>query len=124
MVYVGYEYYKNEYYGTAIPEEIFPRMAMKASRYIDYFTFDRLVDEDTSQYPILQVCTCEMADLIYGSESSASKREKKSENIDGYSVSYVTEATDGQLMEDVLKKKLYSIAKRYLMNTGLLCLEC
>lgn len=123
MVYVDNEYYTEEYCGTAIPKDIFPQMAMKACRYIDYFTFDRLADEDNAQYPTLQACACEMAELIYRS-GDLSNKEKKSESIDGYSVSYVTETTDGQLIDNVLKEKLYSIAKRYLMNTGLLCLEC
>ena len=62
-----------------------------------------------------------MVDAIFFSEDKDGlKREKKSESTDGYSVTYVAEGTDGELAEEKLKKKLYSIAKLYLINTGLL----
>ena len=124
MVYVEYGYYKDEYGGTAIPEHDFPQIARIASKHIDNFTFDRLVGMDIAQYPSVQACTCEMAELIYETKRPGKGKEKKSENIDGYSVTYVTEATDGKIMELILKEKLYSIAEFYLMNTGLLSLEC
>lgn len=122
MVYATYEYYTETYFGTAIPETVFPRMIRKASQYIDYFTFGRLSEENVDSYPTLPDCACDMAEVIYKMTegSPGVGREKKSENTDGYSVTYVTESVDGQSKEDVLKKKLYSIAKLYLLETGLL----
>ena len=60
-----------------------------------------------------------MCDVIYNLTANDGKIVK-SENTDGYSVSYVTERIDGQDAEKVLENKLYRIAKVYLGNTGLL----
>lgn len=121
MVYATYEYYVEEYYGTAIPDEVFQRVIRKASQYIDHFTFERITEENVDEYQALPDCACDMAEAIYKmSVSSGAEKEKKAENTDGYSVTYVTECVDGQSREEVLKKKLYSIAKLYLSGTGLL----
>ena len=125
MIYADYEYYSNDYGGTMIPENYFTRAIKKAGRYIDRFTFDRITEEKAAEHPSLPDCVCEMAEAIYRMEgSSGNEKEKKSETTDGYSVSYVTEGIDGKLNEEMLRCKLYEIAKVYLMNTGLLCLEC
>lgn len=41
MVYADYEFYKTEYFGVAISEADFPRLARRASSYIDYITMGR-----------------------------------------------------------------------------------
>ena len=41
MVYADYEYYKNEFYGTAIAEEDFQPLAVRASAVVDYYTSGR-----------------------------------------------------------------------------------
>ena len=125
MVYATYEYYEKQYYGTLIPEKAFEQAIHKASQFIDYFTFGRITEEDTTMYPYISACACAMADVIYKKTGEGNQaREVKSENTDGYSVSYVTECMDGMISEDVMKRKLYSIAEIYLMHTGLLYLGC
>ena len=125
MAYADYEYYKETYLGRLIPGDAFPRAIKKASQYIDYFTFGRITKENASDYGTLSDCACDMAEAVYiMTGNSGNGREKKSESIDVYSVSYVTENTDGNSLEDALRRKLYSIAKVYLLNTGLLSLEC
>lgn len=121
MVYATFAYYVETYYGTAIPEESFKKAIRKASQYIDHFTFGRITEENAEEYPTLPDCACDMAEAVYKMlGSSGTEKEKKSENTDGYSVTYVTECVDGQSKEAVLKKKLLSIAKLYLSETGLL----
>ena len=44
----------------------------------------------------------------------------KSENNDGYSVSYAVEQADGETEETYLRKKAYDAAYLYLLPTGLL----
>lgn len=124
MVYADFEYYAETYLGTAIPEENFPRIVKKASQYINHFTFGRITEENMDEFPTLPDCVCDMADVIYGTldKNGLSKKEKKSENTDGYAVAYVTENVDGKTSESMLQKKLYAIAEVYLMNTGLLYL--
>lgn len=126
MVYATYQHYKDEYCGTAIPsEKEFQNVIRKASQHIDNFTFGRITEENAGEYASLPDCACDMAETIYNLTGSTGKmKEKKSESIDGYSVTYVTEGTDGNPAEKTLQKKLYSIARVYLLNTGLLSLEC
>ena len=38
MAYADYEYYKNTYLGTAIKEDDFPRLSLRASSFLDYYT--------------------------------------------------------------------------------------
>lgn len=125
MVYATYQYYKTEYCGETIPEKAFPRMIAKSSQYIDNFTFGRITEGDVKTFPSISACACDMAETIYRMQGTDGVvKEKKSENTDGYSVSYVTECVDGNIAEDTLKRKLYAIAKTYLLTTGLLYLGC
>lgn len=125
MVYATYEYYKESYGGEMIPEKTFPRMIAKASQYMDNFTFGRITEGDVETFPSISACACEMAEMIYKSQSNnVSGKEIKSENTDGYSVAYVTERVDGETEEAAMRRKLYAIAEVYLMNTGLLYLGC
>ena len=41
MAYADYPYYKNTYLGTAIQEADFPRLALRASSFLDYYTQGR-----------------------------------------------------------------------------------
>ena len=41
MVYADYDYYKTAYLGTAIAESDFPRLALRASSFLDYYTQGR-----------------------------------------------------------------------------------
>ena len=118
MAYATYDYYANAFGGSKIPEPLFPRCVNLATKYIDQFTFRRIVEPE--EISNLKDCCCDMADTIYQVRFSGSGKEKKSENTDGYSVTYVTESTDGQSLETTLKGKLYDICKLYLSGTGLL----
>lgn len=121
MIYATYDNYTQSYGGSVIPEAGFQRLAVKASVYIDMFTFGRINEGNVSAFPSLSLCACEMAEAIFFTTGeNGNKKEKKSESIDGYSVSYVAEGADGQTTEETLKRKLYAIAKSYLINTGLL----
>lgn len=121
MLYATHEYYAGVYGGNIIPDVAFKKMIRKASQYINAFTFGRITEANVEKYPTLPDCACEMAEAIYNTVGSTGKaKEKKSENTDGYSVSYVTELTDGTPAEETLRRKLYAIARVYLQNTGLL----
>lgn len=62
---------------------------------------------------------CAVADVYCSyDQKQASAGMVKSENNDGYSVTYVTEQTDGQTAEEVLRKKAYAAASAYLLPTG------
>lgn len=44
MAYADYDFYTESYYGNVVPEADFPRLAERASDFVDLMTSDRLVD--------------------------------------------------------------------------------
>lgn len=68
MAYADYDFYTTSYFGSVVPEADFPRLAEKASNFVDTMTFDRLVDglpeNERSQKRIKNV-VCSLAELMY-----------------------------------------------------------
>lgn len=118
--YVDYTFYLQVYGGNKIKEEDFASIEKRMERYLDRFTFSRIFQENLEEIPYLKECICEMADKFFTSSVYRGQKEKKPENIDGYSVTYVTESLDGEDAERIMIKKLYNIAKFYLADTGLM----
>lgn len=73
MVYADYEFYTTSYFGSAVPETDFPRLAERASDFVDAMTFDRLVDglptNERSQKRVKKA-VCSLAELMYQIELS------------------------------------------------------
>lgn len=117
---IDYRYYREEFGGEKIStESSFKRIKNSAEAYLNYFTFGRIRDDKEHQN-LIKNCLCEMCDIIYDIAVKDGGKVKKSENTDGYSVSYVTERVDGQDSQKALEAKLYRITRIYLENTGLL----
>lgn len=119
--YADYEFYAEVYGGRSVPEEAFPGAMLKASAYLNRITFGRIQEPYPEE---VKYTVCELAELQhkYDKEARDGNREVKSENNDGYSVTYVTEGTDGESPNVVLHRKMYAAAKAWLGNTGLLYL--
>lgn len=68
MAYADYEFYTTSYFGSVVPEADFPRLAERASDFVDTMTFDRLVDglptNERSQKRIKKA-VCSLAELMY-----------------------------------------------------------
>ena len=68
MAYADYEFYTTSYFGSVVPETNFPRLAERASDFVDTVTFDRLVDglptNERSQKRIKKA-VCSLAELMY-----------------------------------------------------------
>ena len=68
MAYADYEFYTTSYFGSVVSEADFPRLAERASDFIDIMTFDRLVDglpaNERSQKRIKKA-VCSLAELMY-----------------------------------------------------------
>lgn len=68
MAYADYEFYKTSYFGSVVPGTDFPRLAERASDFVDTITFDRLVDglptNERSQKRIKKA-VCSLAELMY-----------------------------------------------------------
>ena len=68
MAYADYEFYTTSYFGSVVPETDFPRLAERASDFIDTMTFNRLVDglptNERSQKRIKKA-VCSLTELMY-----------------------------------------------------------
>ena len=106
---VDYGYYYNTYnngYAGVIPSDSFGMYAAKARYQIEAMLTS---DQAEAHTEIIRLCICEVADKLY---EDAKKQGIKSENIDGYSVTYADSAN--------AKKDVKNIIIRWLGDTGLL----
>ena len=138
MAYADYAYYTGSFLGNAIAQADFPRLSLRASEVIDYFTRDKAKQAtDTDVVDALAKCCCALAEQEYADELarrvstiaaeqavSGGGGEVKSETVGGYSVSYTTAAdyagkASGSSAAQLAPEYL-AILRRYLANTGLL----
>lgn len=67
MAYVDYKFY-TESFGNVVPETDFPRLAERASDFVDTMTFDRLVDglpENERSQKRIKKAVCSLVELMY-----------------------------------------------------------
>lgn len=90
-MYVDYTYYTNTYHGTKIKGQDWPRIAAQAETFVDNLTYDRLHHGWAVTDSVKMAC-CAVAEEIFSQQSAksaaASASGIRSENNDGYSVSY------------------------------------
>lgn len=68
MAYADYEFYTTSCFGSVVPETDFPRLAERASEFVDTMTFDRLVDglpTDERSQKRIKKAVCSLAELMY-----------------------------------------------------------
>lgn len=132
MTYADYTYYAGIYMGS-VSEEDFPRLAVRASSFLDYYTQNRA--KDNADLDAVKMCCCALIDkyaVIEAAQALATKNlanaaandaEVKSETVGGYSRTLATggesavaalNATDGA------RKLLAETCMEYLAHTGLL----
>lgn len=130
MVYADYTYYSGTYMGV-VSEEDFPRLAVRASSFLDYYTRNRAVDN--ANLDAVKMCCCALIDqyaLLDAAQKAATKSlanagdpETKSESVGSYSR---TLTTGGEVAKSVLdavstsKQMLANLCNEYLAHTGLL----
>lgn len=131
MIYADYDYYRNEYFGNAIQESDFQRLALHASQYIDYIARGKA----RADIEEVKMCCCALAEqqqtietakelaqanLSAGATGGA---EVQSETVGSWSRSYRSTGeiakTVAEIEENGRAAQL-EIARRYLTNTGLL----
>lgn len=132
MVYADYDFYTNEYFGRAISEDDFPRLALRGSQYIDYITQGRAGAK--ADLEAVKMCCCELAEQYQSIDAaqelaqkslsaSSSGLEVQSETVGSWSRSYRSSGDSAQAAAQVASEgnaALYAIAKRHLAYTGLL----
>ena len=68
MAYKDFEFYATTYHGNVVPEADFPRIADRASDFLDVITFDRLIDglpDDERAKTKVQKAVCAVSDKLY-----------------------------------------------------------
>ena len=68
MAYTDWNFYENTYHGNVVPEADFPRIADRASDFLDVIAFDRLVDglpSDERAATKVQKAVCAVSDKLY-----------------------------------------------------------
>ena len=116
--YSDYEFYKDKAKGS-LEQELFEKEVVEASIFLQHITLGK---SDNSEIDELKYATCAIVEM-YAKEKSryeSGASAVKSENTDGYTVTYASEMKDGESLDDLLSKKAMLIAKRYLTSTGLL----
>lgn len=115
--YADYEFYVNKYGGKKVEDEDFAAVSLYATQYIKRVTLGRsehyLGDE-------IKYATCAVADVYHEIYIKSSNGIVKSENTDGYSVSYAVQVKDGEISEECFLRKAYEQARIWLVGTDLL----
>lgn len=132
MVYADYTYYSGTYMGT-VSEEDFPRLAVRASSFLDYYTRNRAADN--ADLDAVKMCCCALVDkyaIIEAAQALAMKNlanaaandaEVKSETVGSSSRTLATggeSALSALNATDGAKKLLAETCMEYLAHTGLL----
>ena len=118
-IYADYSFYTNNFCGKVIPAAEFDYYAIKASKYIDSVTFDRITPDLVSED--VRMACCDVAEIYYtvaGSSANAALSGIASESVGDHSVTYVT--TSNSETAKIPDKKLYDAVKLWLGNTGLM----
>ena len=118
-MYADFAFYRDAYKGTAVNEDAFAALERQASLFIDRITFNRL-HQGRSVTDTVKTAACAVVDAL--KEHEAARQETataagiKSENTDGYSVTY-------QSSEDIrtaIESAMFEAARPYLIYTGLM----
>ena len=115
MNYADETFYKNEYLQgkEAVITTAFDFYARKATKIVNQRTFGN-VNTPTID---VKMCTCEIAELIFGYEQvEKTSGGKNSESVSGWSVSY---KNDNEL-KTTLDRRIDTAIKSWLSGTGLL----
>ena len=132
MAYADYEFYAVAFLGTAIAEADFPRLASRASDYLDYITLGKASSTEAvqkaccalaEQYQRIELAQELARKTLSAAVENAESGELQSQSVGGWSKSYRSGGDSAASAASVVEeetKRLYTVAKQYLAHTGLL----
>ena len=93
-VYVDFAYYQDTFLGSLVTSADFDVLALRASKTIDRFTFNRADAIITAETPVadvtgIKMATCAVVDELSKQDSADHDKAIQSEGVGGHSVSYV-----------------------------------
>lgn len=133
MAYADYEYYTTTYLGTAIKEDDFPRLSLRASSFLDYYTQGRAAQNP--ELDALKMACCAVAEQYQYidtaqalaqkslSASLESDGELQSQTVGSWSKTYRSGGDSAQQAlssVQTAQAALGALAQQYLAGTGLL----
>lgn len=133
MAYADYTYYTTVYLGTAIKEADFPRLSLRASSFLDYYTHGRAAQNP--DLDALKMACCAVAEQYQYidtaqalaqkslSASLESDGELQSQTVGSWSKTYRSGGDSAQQAlssVQTAQAALGAIAQQYLAGTGLL----
>ena len=133
MAYTDYDFYKITYLGTAIQEADFPRLSLRASAFLDYYTQGRAALN--AGLDALKMACCAIAEQYQHidaahalaqkslSASLESDGELQSQTVGSWSKTYRSGGDSAQQAlssAQAAQASLAAIAQQYLGTTGLL----
>lgn len=133
MAYADFEYYSTVYLGTAIKEDDFPRLSLRASSFLDYYTQGRAAQNP--DLDALKMACCAIAEqhqYIDTAQALAQKSlstslesggELQSQTVGSWSKTYRSGGDSAQQAlssVQTAQAALGAIAQQYLAGTGLL----
>ena len=118
-MYADYVFYRDTYHGSAVDEDAFAALERQASLFIDRITFNWL-HQGRPVTDAVKMAACAVVDALKEHEDARQEAVTaagvKSENTDGYSVSY-------QNADDIraaVESAMLEAARPYLIYTGLM----
>lgn len=133
MAYANYEYYTSTYLGTAIKEDDFPRLSMRASSFLDYYT--QGMAAQNVNLDALKMACCAIAEQYQSIEAAQSLAQKsltasletdgelQSQTVGSWSKTYRSGGETAQqaaVAAQTAQASLSAAAMQYLAGTGLL----
>ena len=116
-MYADHFYYLSEYGGELIPLERFAKAEKKAEAHIRHLTY---VNGDifACENDTVKDAVCAVAEIYYSCDLKNQQGNGfvKSENTDGYSVTYVNEQVDGETAVTSLAEVWIEILRNVFLN--------
>lgn len=126
MAYVDYDYYKNEFYGTAIAEADFPGLAVRASAMVDYYTSGQARTATGDDLTAVKNATCALAEVVQDENrlntatfTADRSSQVQSETVGSWSRSYGSAAATSTDLEMISGRRKDAVLL-YLGGTGML----
>lgn len=135
MAYADYEYYTAAYLGTAIQMADFPRLSLRASSFLDYYTQGRAAQNKeldavkmaccavAEQYQSIDLAQQAALNALKNSANAGETGELQSQSVGSWSKTYRSGGDSAQQAlssAQAAQASLGAIAQQYLGATGLL----
>lgn len=124
MAYADYQYYTDVYLGNAVSPEDFPRLAERASEYIDAATQNRAGSASGAALERVKKAVCALVEIIQdetrmSARTYSAERQLTSETVGPWTKSYGSQSATG-VETGLIESRKRAVLLTYLAQTGML----